>query len=92
MLSDLYRWQLVSGQRPAAREPNLGPHTGQFDASLVVLGRIADRQAAEKVTQSFPVYTGPATGEMASVTVMTAREAAALRRGSRHRAAAQESG
>jgi len=71
-----------------AGEPRYtGPKTGEFDASLGVLAVIADRQAAGKVTLPLQVYTGPWTGEMAAVTVMTAREAAALRSESRQRAA-----
>ena len=50
-----------------AREPYLGPATGNFDASLIVLGQIEDRRRAAAATQSFPVYTGPRTGEIAKL-------------------------
>lgn len=57
----------MSGRHAAAGEPYLGPATGNFDAALVILGRVEDRRRATDVTQSFPVYTGPRTGEMAKL-------------------------
>lgn len=45
------------------REPYTGPRTGDFDASLALLARLAERQAAETVTRTLPAYTGPVTGQ-----------------------------
>ena len=50
---------------PAERGPRLGPKTGDFDPSLVILGRVAGRRAAERATEPLEVYSGPRTGELA---------------------------
>ncbi len=50
-----------------AREPYTGPSTGSFDPALVILGRVEDRRRAAAVTGSFPVYSGPRTGELAKL-------------------------